>query len=105
MADPGADLAGLVQAVRPNRRPELDDGELPMSTDNPLPQGLQPMGQHRLMYRAEEAAFLLSISRSRIFELLRSGELRSVTQGRTRLIPRSALIKYVEDLENNAASS
>ena len=55
----------------------------------------------KLLYRVDEAAHLLSISRSRIFELLRCGQLRSVTHGRTRLIPHSALEEFVEELEGS----
>ncbi len=57
----------------------------------------------RLLYRVNEACELLSLSRSRVFELLRSGELRSVKQGRCRLISRSALDEYVAKLEREAA--
>lgn len=53
----------------------------------------------KLLYRVEEAGELLSLSRSRMFELIRSGAIRSVTQGRTRLIPHSALEAFVADLE------
>lgn len=53
----------------------------------------------KLLYRVDEAGELLSLSRSRMFELLRSGAIRSVTQGRTRLIPHSALEAFVADLE------
>lgn len=57
----------------------------------------------RLLYRVDEVCDLLSLSRSRVFELLRSGELRSVTQGRSRLIPNAALHEYVAELERQAA--
>lgn len=53
----------------------------------------------RLLYRVDEVVHLLNLSRSRVFELLRCGDLRSVTQGRTRLIPRSALFEFIDDLE------
>jgi excisionase family DNA binding protein len=42
---------------------------------------------------------LLSLSRCVIYELIRSGRLRSVKQGRSRLIPQSAIAEYVELLE------
>ncbi len=66
-------------------------------------EGSAPQGGERLLYRVDDAAYLLSLSRSRMFELLRSGEIRSVTQGRTRLISKSALLDYVESLERQAA--
>ncbi|MFF0240573.1 excisionase family DNA-binding protein [Rhodococcus pyridinivorans] len=45
----------------------------------------------------------LGVGRSKVFELLASGELRSVRIGRTRLIPESALVEFIERLENSAA--
>ena len=57
----------------------------------------------RLLYRVDDAAQLLSISRSVVYELLRSGRLRSVHVGRTRLIPLDALAEYVAQLEHEAA--
>jgi excisionase family DNA binding protein len=42
---------------------------------------------------------LLSLSKSVIYELLRSGRLRSVKQGRSRLIPAAAIAEYVALLE------
>jgi excisionase family DNA binding protein len=38
---------------------------------------------------------LLSLSRTVIYEQIRAGRLRSVTQGRTRLIPADAIADYV----------
>ena len=57
----------------------------------------------QLLFRPCEAAAVLSLSRSVVFDLIRSGRLRSVKEGRTRLIPRSALQEYVELLEQEAA--
>ncbi len=45
---------------------------------------------------------LLSLSRSVLYEELRSGRLRSVHVGRTRLIPASAITEYVALLEREA---
>ena len=56
-----------------------------------------------LLYRVEDAARLLSLSRSVTFELLRTGRLRSVHEGRTRLIPATALREYVSQLEQKVA--
>jgi excisionase family DNA binding protein len=50
-------------------------------------------------YRVDEAAAALRLSRSGIYELIRSGRLRSVKQGRRRLIPVTALTEYLESLE------
>lgn len=54
------------------------------------------------LYRVPEAMRLLSLSRSVIYELIRSGRLRSVTQGRTRLIPAAATAEYVALLVREA---
>jgi excisionase family DNA binding protein len=54
------------------------------------------------LYRIGDAMAVLSLSRSVIYEQIRSGRLRSVTQGRTRLIPASAIAEYVALLEREA---
>jgi len=56
----------------------------------------------QLLYRVCQAGEVLSLSRSVVFELMRMGRLRSVKEGRTRLIPLSALRDYVELLEREA---
>lgn len=57
----------------------------------------------RLLYRVEEAAELLSLSRTVVYDLLRTRRLRSVHEGRVRLIPASALAEYVAQLEGEVA--
>ncbi|MEZ0579123.1 helix-turn-helix domain-containing protein [Nocardioides sp. MH1] len=52
----------------------------------------------KLLYRVPEVAAYLSISRSKVYELLKSGELRSVHIDRTRLVRRSDLEIYVDAL-------
>jgi excisionase family DNA binding protein len=54
------------------------------------------------LYRVTEAMAILSLSRSVIYEQIRAGRLRSVTQGRSRLIPASAIAEYVALLEYEA---
>ncbi|MBW0090634.1 helix-turn-helix domain-containing protein [Pseudonocardia sp. KRD-184] len=49
----------------------------------------------RQLYRVTEAMALLSLSRSVIYEQIRAGRLRSVCQGRARLIPAAAIADYV----------
>lgn len=58
--------------------------------------------QQKALYRVMEAKVILSLSRSAIYEEIRSGRLRSVTRGRTRLIPASAITDYVHLLEREA---
>lgn len=55
-----------------------------------------------LLHRIPEAMRLLSLSRSVIYELIRCGRLKSVTQGRRRLIPSSAIVEYVDLLRREA---
>ena len=54
------------------------------------------------LYRVADAMVVLSMSRSVLYEQIRTGRLRSVTQGRTRLIPASAITDYIALLECEA---
>ena len=54
--------------------------------------------QERLLLSVVDAAQILSLSRSKVYELLAAGAIRSVRIGRSRRIPRSALDDYVADL-------
>ncbi|MEV7231625.1 helix-turn-helix domain-containing protein [Polymorphospora sp. NPDC051019] len=56
----------------------------------------------KALYRIPEAMRLLSLSRSVIYELIRSGRLRTVKEGRTRLVPHSAIVEYVTLLEQES---
>ena len=56
----------------------------------------------RLLVRVEEAATLLSLSRSKVYALMAAGELHSVTIGRSRRIPMEALTDYVANLRQQA---
>ena len=57
----------------------------------------------RVLYRVDDVTELLSLSRTVVFDLLRTGRLRSVKQGRTRLIPATALRDYLALLEQEVA--
>lgn len=59
--------------------------------------GTEPLG--KALYRVTEAMAVLSLSRSVIYEEIRSGRLRSVKRGRSRLISASAIADYVALLE------
>jgi excisionase family DNA binding protein len=52
----------------------------------------------RLVLSVEAAAELLSISRTRMFALIRAGNMRSIRVGRLRRIPADALAEYVDQL-------
>jgi excisionase family DNA binding protein len=56
----------------------------------------------RQLYRIAEVMEILSLSRTVIYELIRSGRLRSVKEGRSRLVPASAIADYVALLEREA---
>ncbi len=56
----------------------------------------------RQLYRVTDVMRMLSMSRSVIYEQLRSGRLRSVRQGRSRRIPAAAVAEYVALLEREA---
>jgi excisionase family DNA binding protein len=58
-------------------------------------------GKH--LYKITDAMRLLSLSRGLIYELIRTGELRSVTIRRARRIPATALADFVTELERQAA--
>jgi len=52
-----------------------------------------------LLVRPEDAAILLGLGRTKVYELIRSGALRSVKIGGLRRIPASALTEFVAKLE------
>ena len=56
------------------------------------------------LYRVTEAMEILSLKRSVIYEQLRSGRLRSVHVGRTRLITAAAIHDYVALIETEAVA-
>jgi excisionase family DNA binding protein len=51
-----------------------------------------------VLLRPEEVAQALSISRSTVFNLMRSAELRSVKIGKSRRVPVDAVTEYVSGL-------
>jgi excisionase family DNA binding protein len=53
-------------------------------------------------YRVEEAAEALRVSRSVVYELIRSGRLRTVKVGARRLVPVSALSECLDALGDAA---
>lgn len=56
----------------------------------------------KLLYRVTEAMEMLSLSRSQLYEQMAASRLRSVKQGRSRLIPDSAIREYVQLLITEA---
>jgi excisionase family DNA binding protein len=58
-----------------------------------------------MLYRVTEAMTVLSMSRSVIYDEIRSGRLRSVKRGRSRLISASAIADYIALLEQEAGAA
>jgi excisionase family DNA binding protein len=56
----------------------------------------------KLLYRPKEAAVVLNIGRDKLYNLMRSGRLRSVKDGGARFITADALNAYVALLEAEA---
>lgn len=56
----------------------------------------------KLLYRPKEAAQVLGIGRATLYDLMRSGRIRSVKDGGMRFITADALTDYVHQLEDQA---
>lgn len=59
----------------------------------------------KLLYRIPEVAEHLNVSRSKVYELLKSGRLRSVHIDRTRLVRGADLEAYVASLATEAEAA
>ncbi len=60
------------------------------------------MGPRRVLYGVPETMALLSLSRTQLYELIRSRRLVTVTVGRRRLVPAAAIDQYVAELVREA---
>jgi excisionase family DNA binding protein len=56
-----------------------------------------------LLHTVEETAEILKISRWKVFELIRTNQLRSVKIGGSRRIPLRSIEEYIERLMEGAA--
>ncbi len=54
------------------------------------------------LIRVEDAAKLLNVGRSAVYDLIRSGRLRSVKIGKSRRIPREAVDEVIAALAGDA---
>lgn len=54
------------------------------------------------LYTVNDVEALLRLGRSTVFELIRSGRLRSVKEGRARRITSAAIADYIAKLEQDA---
>ncbi len=59
----------------------------------------------KLLYRPKEAANALGIGRDKLYDLMRSGRLRSVKDGGARFVTAEALAEYVAMLESEASEA
>jgi len=57
----------------------------------------------RLSFTMEEAAAATGFTRSRLYQAMATGELRTIKAGRQRLVSRGALEEYVAKLERDSA--
>ena len=57
------------------------------------------MTDERLLLRPAEAAERLGIGRTKLYELIRSGELRSIKIGGARRVSATALTEFVAELD------
>jgi len=57
------------------------------------------MNETRLLYDIEEVATMVGLGRTRLYEEIRSGRLRSVKVGRRRLVPLAAVERWVDQLD------
>lgn len=58
-------------------------------------------GLGQLLLTAEQAATSLAICRTKLYELLRNGQLESIQIGASRRFPCSALVEFVERLRKD----
>jgi excisionase family DNA binding protein len=56
----------------------------------------------KLLYRPKEAAEALGMGRATVYNLMRSGRLRSIKDGGMRLITLDAIRDYIRQLEDKA---
>ena len=55
-----------------------------------------PAAKVRALYSVPEAMALLNLSRTQIYELIRTTRLVTVTEGRRRLVPADSITEYVQ---------
>jgi excisionase family DNA binding protein len=63
---------------------------------NLIPEGIPLV--HRKLYRVEEVAEVLNVGRTKVFDLIRSGQLASVKVGGSRRVTEQAIDDYIARL-------
>lgn len=81
-----------------NRRADITGEVVDMTTDTTAVPGDEHHRALRVLLTVEAAAERLSISRTRMYALIKSGEVTSVRVGRLRRIPVSALEAFTARL-------
>ncbi|MGH3517335.1 MAG: helix-turn-helix domain-containing protein [Haloechinothrix sp.] len=71
--------------------------------DQPDHEGAEPE-ELRVLLTVEDAARQLSIGRTTMFALIRTGQIRTVRIGQLRRVPADALTDYVTHLADQAAA-
>ncbi len=56
----------------------------------------------KLLLTPENAAEILSVGRTKVYQLMATGELRSVRIGKCRRVPMAAVLELVQQLEGDA---
>ncbi len=73
-----------------------------MGTSIPEESGARRNATEALLLTPEQASESLAICRTKVYELLRRGELESVCIGTSRRIPRAAVAEFVQRLRQRA---
>lgn len=64
---------------------------------------MKDMGSELQLFTIAEAADRLRLGKTTLYALLQSGELRSITIGKARRIPASAIAQFLSEREAEAA--
>ncbi len=75
-------ISALVEALREELRAEAEAG---------------PRAPDRLLSVSEACEALGGLGRSKVYEIIGRGELRSIAIGRRRMIPAGAIAEYIRD--------
>ena len=77
-----------------------DDGHSATGPDGePAPGRAGPVGLPKLLLTPEEAAHVLGIGRTKLYQLLADGQLPSVRIGGSRRVSADALTRFVQGLQ------
>jgi excisionase family DNA binding protein len=65
----------------------------------------QLAGHSARLHDIESVMDRLKLGRSKVFEVIASGELRSIKVGRRRLVSETALAEYIADLDHRGGAA